>query len=202
MVILRGFVPAGTPREEVTEADIARHDESIIEAWNAVVSPDDIVWHLGDLSLRRPAAVADLVGELHGTIRLVLGNHDLAHPLFGSSSIAAHTETLGSGIDYATMAARVSLRDGDAERLPLLLSHFPYSGDHTEEDRFTQWRMRDTGEILLHGHTHSAEVLSAEAGPWNRQIHVGWDAWGRPVSEHEIVDIIGAHERDLRSELT
>ncbi|WP_309132323.1 metallophosphoesterase [Brevibacterium sp.] len=187
MVILRGFVPEDTTKDQVTEDDLARHDESIIEAWNASVRPEDTVWHLGDLTLQRPSAIAHLIARLNGDIRLVLGNHDRAHPLFGSKSVPAHTELLEAGISYATMAARVTLRESDHNRIPVVLSHFPYAGDHTFEDRFEQWRLRDVGEILLHGHTHSDQVLT-DAG--NRQIHVGWDAWGRPVSEDEIVELI------------
>lgn len=72
----------------------------------------------------------------------------------------------------------------------LLLSHFPYLGAEQGDDdrgaRFDQWRLPDRGAWLLHGHTHSAQRLSA-----SRNIHVGLDAWGlAPVSIDAIVQII------------
>ena len=33
-------------------ATIEEHDEALVAAWNAVVRPDDIVWHLGDFAYR------------------------------------------------------------------------------------------------------------------------------------------------------
>ncbi|ADX31992.1 hypothetical protein TPA2_gp78 [Tsukamurella phage TPA2] len=72
----------------------------------------------------------------------------------------------------------------DDQRREVLLSHFPYQdgGDHTEYERYQQYRLPSRGRFLLHGHTHSplAHVRNS------RQIHVGWDAWRRPVHEDEI----------------
>lgn len=51
------------------------HDAEIIRRWNDTVAPNDTVWHLGDLVINRSAL--PLVMQLHGRIRLVLGNHDL-----------------------------------------------------------------------------------------------------------------------------
>ena len=66
----------------------------------------------------------------------------------------------------------------------MLFSHFPYSGDSHEKDRFVEMRPIDKGLHLLHGHTH---------GAWRkkgRMIDVGVDAWGGvPVSEDEVHDL-------------
>lgn len=48
--------------------------EVLIERWNAVVKPNDIVYHLGDFCFgRRWLAIA---ASLNGKKRLVMGNHD------------------------------------------------------------------------------------------------------------------------------
>ena len=40
--------------------------------WNALVAPDDEVWHLGDFAVRQSAErVAGLLTELHGRKHLV-----------------------------------------------------------------------------------------------------------------------------------
>jgi len=54
-------------------------DEHLIEAWNAVVRPDDIVWHLGDFSCHDVGRTKQIFDQLHGRKRLILGNHDLDH---------------------------------------------------------------------------------------------------------------------------
>ena len=55
-------------------------NEVLIENWNSVVAPDDIVWHLGDWSFapRQHARQYNkhLRNQLNGSIHLVLGNHD------------------------------------------------------------------------------------------------------------------------------
>lgn len=61
-------------------------------------------------------------------------------------------------------------------REPVLLSHFPYDGDHTREDRHREFRLKDHGMPLLHGHTHSSHKFS-KSRFGTLQIHVGVDAW-------------------------
>jgi calcineurin-like phosphoesterase family protein len=53
----------------------AEMDEALIENWNKVVRPQDKVYHLGDVSMKRPAIA--LVGRCNGHKRLVRGNHDI-----------------------------------------------------------------------------------------------------------------------------
>lgn len=50
-------------------------DEALIANWNAKVTKNDIVFHLGDFSF---APAENYVPRLNGTIRLIRGNHD--HP--------------------------------------------------------------------------------------------------------------------------
>jgi calcineurin-like phosphoesterase family protein len=54
------------------------------------------------------------------------------------------------------------------------LCHFPHTGDHTEEERFLQWRPKDSGRWLLHGHSHGA---LGSVRPATREIDVGVDCW-------------------------
>lgn len=49
--------------------------EVMIERWNAVVRPQDLVYHLGDVAFT--SAGLDVVGKLNGRKRLVRGNHDM-----------------------------------------------------------------------------------------------------------------------------
>jgi calcineurin-like phosphoesterase family protein len=55
-------------------ATIEEHDTELIQRWNSVVSPKDIVYHLGDFAFgKKNIAVAAL---LNGRKRLIMGNHD------------------------------------------------------------------------------------------------------------------------------
>lgn len=58
---------------------IEEHDRALIERWNAVVGPQDVVWHLGDFSYRGGGKLARRAfGELNGSKHLIAGNHDNA----------------------------------------------------------------------------------------------------------------------------
>lgn len=163
------------------------HDEALIEQWNRQVSPTDEVWILGDLTLMKLARVAPLVERLQGTKKLVLGNHDTAHPLMrGWETEHARAQELFAFV--GTMATVRLLGE------VVFMSHFPYEGDHTAEERYRQHRLPNCGNFLLHGHTHSP---SRESGAG--QLHVGWDAWGRLVTEGEVTKAVAAWQ-NVKSE--
>lgn len=50
-------------------------DEVLVERWNGVVRPQDHVYHLGDVAMRRQHL--PILKRLHGHLRLVRGNHDV-----------------------------------------------------------------------------------------------------------------------------
>lgn len=52
-------------------------DEYIVDAWNKIVSKDDIVYHLGDVGrFSGVKEAASMIDSLNGTKYLVMGNHD------------------------------------------------------------------------------------------------------------------------------
>ncbi|MWV45020.1 phosphoesterase [Paenibacillus sp. HJL G12] len=57
-------------------ANAAEMDEYMIEQWNAVVSQEDKVFHLGDFSFYNKEKTKAIVERMHGTKSLILGNHD------------------------------------------------------------------------------------------------------------------------------
>ncbi len=94
--------------------------------------------------------------------------------------------------------SRVPFEDNELAEgnVTVLLSHFPYVGDRGQE-RYAQWRLKDEGLPLLHGHTHSAEEISYtprinNGGGWpTTQMHVGLDAWNlTPVSLEQIGELL------------
>lgn len=165
---LRGF---GTSRED---ADTDSHDAAIIAKWIARVQPEDKVWVLGDLVGRHKDleyALA-IIRKLPGTKHLIAGNHDAV------SSI--HRE--GWKFQKQFLESFESVQQFGRVRVQgqnILMSHFPYLGsgsDHTDDVRYTQYRLPDEGDILLHGHTHSSQKFHISDND-SLQIHVGVDAW-------------------------
>ena len=56
--------------------NINSHDIAILKNWNSVVTPDDIVYVLGDLMLGDNSTGMSILKQLNGTIYIILGNHD------------------------------------------------------------------------------------------------------------------------------
>ena len=54
---------------------IEEHDEYLIDTWNSIVRPSDMVWHLGDVAFKKDAL--KLLDRCHGRKKLIMGNHDL-----------------------------------------------------------------------------------------------------------------------------
>ncbi|AMQ67025.1 metallophosphoesterase [Mycobacterium phage Cracklewink] len=175
---------------------VAAHDDELASAWDAVVHTSDQVWVMGDVSVggREELAyalnwIADRPGEKH----LVPGNHDPIHPMYRDSHTwhSAYRQVFASVQPFARR--KVGGRD-------VLLSHFPYEGDSGPTDRHVEYRLRDHGLPILHGHTHrpwrattSTPIYRVDEGasvPPN-QFHVGVDAWDLwPVHIDEVADLM------------
>ena len=55
---------------------IEEHDKALIENWNNVVSCDDEVYILGDISWHNATKTIEIVKSLNGIKHLIVGNHD------------------------------------------------------------------------------------------------------------------------------
>lgn len=153
------------------------HDAHLIDRWSRRVGKNDQVWVLGDLTVSSPAKALDIIRGLPGTKHLIAGNHDGCHPMHRDS----HKRVKPYLDAFASVQSAARRRILGKE---VLLSHFPYSKDR-HEARYLQWRLRDEGAWLLHGHTHGQERIDG------REIHVGVDAWDfAPVPIHVIEDLI------------
>ena len=103
-------------------------DRAMTERWNAAVGPEDIVWHLGDLTrLRKAERIDALLSSLNGEKHLINGNNDgpatLAWPGWKSVGHYAEIEVDGRG---------------------LVLCHYA----------FRTWNGMGRGRLNLHGHSH------------------------------------------------
>lgn len=112
-------------------SSIEEHDETIIARHNALVAPEDRVYLLGDLCMRRNAV--STVGRLNGRKVLVKGNHDI----FKLKEYAPYFDDI-----------RAYVVQLDQQKNKIILSHIPL---HPETlGRFG---------INIHGHLHARRVL-------------------------------------------
>ncbi len=108
-------------------ANMAEHDEALIDNWNAVVAPGDEVWHLGDFMSLKAGSPGALLSRLNGTKHLIIGNNDPAGVVADAG--------------WASRQHYAELAFGDQI---LILCHYP----------FRTWNKMGKGSINLHGHSH------------------------------------------------
>lgn len=88
-------------------------DEVLINNWNEVVSPKDIVFHLGDFCFGNDKEWIKILQRLNGTKYLILGNHDLKK-IANSSLIQDYFADIN-------MQMRVVV-----DKQKILLNHYPF----------------------------------------------------------------------------
>ena len=172
--------------------DITTMNEMLVAYWNSVVSPDDEAWILGDIALGPIMESLEYIHRLNGAKYMVWGNHDRCFPGSKKSSGMTPEEWVGvyEAAGFIDVEGETSLVLGS--KIVVELSHFPYSGDSHDKDRWEEYRLTDYGITLLHGHTHSKKSVS-RSKRGTLQINVGVDAWSFfPASEEAILALIEA----------
>lgn len=169
----------GILRHRPRWATVEEMDAELVANWNDTVSPTDLVWVLGDIAMS--ASKLGPVAQLNGVKMLVCGNHDA--PWAGHSKPRQRARYLAEGFaDVVPAGVEHEVHVGPHE---VVLAHLPYYGDHTETERYPEWRPVDEGLPLLHGHVHEAWKTR------DRMINVGVDVWDwRPVSAETIAELI------------
>lgn len=196
---LRGF---GESKET---ADTAAHDNTLIEKWVKTIHNYDTIWVLGDLvgHHNHYNDALTLFATLPGRKHLITGNHDVVSPIHRNSHKyqREYLDVFESVQPFARIKIPLSRADGSTDVHHLLMSHFPYRGvddDHTTESRYTQYRLPDEGNPLLHGHTHNATQTIHYSDAGTAQIHVGVDAWDMtPVPAQKIGELLTAAHADV-----
>lgn len=152
--------------------DVNHMNEMLIKKYNALVRPEDTCYFLGDVIFGGTLKAHEIISQLNGTKKLILGNHDKQNK--------AH-KWLTLGFKVARDHEQIQL----TPEILLNLSHFPYRGDNHDERKFPT-QLEDDGRWLLHGHVHNAWKTKG------RMINVGVDVWDfNPVSINSIKEMIG-----------
>jgi calcineurin-like phosphoesterase family protein len=182
-------------------ASVNDMNADLVERWNSVVRPNDLVYHLGDVAFGALDDSLSNINRLNGRKILIPGNHDECwlgrrRNTVGGRAVARLTGSreryLGAGfesiIDVTSLGHTLAV--GGAH--PISLSHAPYVAGAPDDDPDPDLSPMDDGLWLAHGH-----VL----GAWRqrgRQINVGVDAWGGyPVPELAVAALMDQGEADL-----
>lgn len=174
--------------------DWQQHDDDIVRNFNEVLTIEDELYILGDLSsggkssLQQALEMVNRFKVPRKRRHLILGNHD---PLNGSNK-----NSLKNIMDCFASVSRNEVIVLDGRNVGL--SHFQFrhhmDGGHTEDmstngrsEKYSKYAMMDDGSLLLlHGHTHAKTPFEFD-NP--REMNVGVDAWEmRPVSEETVME--------------
>ncbi len=112
--------------EERPFSSVQEMDDTLINNWNSVVKPEDVVYHLGDVGLHKKERLREIVHSLNGTKICLRGNHDLK---------PVAMEKLGFLICLESAFIRIGRHD-------CYVSHEPFPMSSLE-----CW--------MVHGHVHS-----------------------------------------------
>ena len=158
--------------------DVVAMNQGLVDRWNAVVGEQDSVWVLGDVVWGSVSSAAPWLSQLKGQKNLIPGNHD--------SVWAGHKHPSKPG-EWKQFGFRV-MKGNERIVYPdfkVTACHFPYVTAHYTDERYDQYKPRDKGEWLLHGHVHDAWYVQG------RQINVGVDVWNwQPVHLETIREIM------------
>lgn len=147
-------------------------DRQIIKRYNEVVTDDDTVYFLGDVSMYKGPHIVDCIKKLKGRKILILGNHDKSNPFdyieWGFES--AHTSLVNTWV--ATTNIIYSLR--------VLLAHDP---------ALSAFMKQAECKLMVCGHVHNLfKYVKTDDG---LVINVGVDVHDfKPVSLEGIGKIV------------
>lgn len=146
-------------------------NEAIVERWNSVVKPGDIVYHLGDVMLNDNDKGMEYLKKLNGEIHILRGNHDTNSRI---CLYAAAPNVVSTG-NYATV-----IKYG---KYSFYLSHYPTLTSNFDNGASLRYHV-----IGLFGHTHQQENFYQDN---LYMYHVGMDSHNcYPVSIEQIIEDI------------
>ncbi len=155
---------------------------AIVNKLNSYIHPDDTVWVLGDVAMGQRDSSMLWVNQVYGHKHLVAGNHDACHRIHTGGKKDKQGQWMRRYLNYGFETIQTSAYT-DINGIAFAMSHFPYYGDHTEENRYDEYRPVDLGLPLVHGHVHDLYISL------DKMYNVGIDAHdGIPVSEEQILD--------------
>lgn len=185
--------------------DVEAHDKMVIDNINGVVSEDDTLFVLGDVSSSTKSAIlkscVDIVEKVNVPWEhrfLVFGNHDMIKT---NGVMDALSDAFYRGQDHIELTPEDGL-----ENLPIVCYHYPPfeyldkapSWMRPKQEVFDSTGHATENTIYLHGHTHSYDCF--DAGLPNT-YNVGLEANNfKPVSLHDVLERVAKHNKELEEQ--
>lgn len=144
---------------------IEEHNQAIVDACNEVVSEDDHLFLLGDLSFSGAEKSYEYLKLLNGNLHWVVGNHDSA--IYDRKKIVELFDSISFYKEIKAVSPEGSQR--------LVLFHYP----------IISWNQMHHESWHLHGHTHGSLRPEYAMG---KKLDVGFDCWYRPLHFSEVKD--------------
>lgn len=145
------------------------HGEAIVDNWNTLVAPTDVIYHLGDMMLTASNEDQSIewISSLRGKIKWIGGNHDTKRRIEKVLEANKNIEFIG----YADLIK--------IEKNKFFLSHYP-----SITSNFDDYKKDLTYNLF--GHTHQKEKFYGEN---SNMFHVGLDSNGlKPVNIENIIE--------------
>jgi calcineurin-like phosphoesterase family protein len=141
--------------------DVIEMNQCLVDNWNSVVTPKDIVYHLGDFSFGDSKTTDHIIKSLKGHITLILGNHDYKR-------VKGYTASLFDEVCH--------LKQIKVDSETIVMCHYP----------MLVWNKSHYGSIMLHGHQHG----SGRYIPGIKRLDVGVDVHNfSPISIERVLEI-------------
>jgi len=146
--------------------DVNEMNELMLNEWNALVKPNDTVYHNGDVAFMPYPKLKSYLWRLNGDIHLVLGNHD--------------KDITKNRVDLLNQGKIKTIVHYNELKLPgcpmICLFHY---GQRV-------WNKSHHGSILLYGHSHGS------LPPFGKSVDVGVDCKEiteeyRPIHLDEVI---------------
>lgn len=152
-------------------------NEAIIENWNSVVKPEDIVYNLGDSIMSDNEKGVELYKKLNGTSFMIWGNHCTDNK---KNLLAEHCHIAGGWYAYQIKYSKMTI----------YMSHYPTLTANYDDKHFSQH------VLALHGHTHQQTNFLSPSNPF--MYHVGVDSHNcTPVHIDEVITEIRQRWNDI-----
>ena len=155
-------------------------DDTLIEAWNSVVGPEDVLYHLGDFCLGSWNDAVRYIMRLNGKIFFLLDR--LHHDRRWMSGSNVGTQIWVGGSSYS-IEFLPPIHELIVEDKSIILCHHP----------FAVWDKKHYGSWHLHGHIHNRQMSETEL-----ILNVGVDAhetWA-PLSLEQVVKFMEVKNGD------
>lgn len=160
------------------------HTDYIIQTINTYVKPDDLLFHLGDMTLNTSTEMfEDFIGKLNcKTIYTLWGNHPNPSKKIYTEAIKAK---YGEDIEvypfrYKNLVFLGHHHECMIGKKGVTMNHYP----------LRIWDYAKYGSFMLHGHQHCSDEISSPEYPVGKIMDVGFDSIKRPWNFKEILSIM------------